>query len=174
MIHTPKQIIHRILAGLAARFAEPATAGPTQANPTTSHSSPFEPILLPPAGDVSPEEAMDMWDSPPVVLAKKRAIIKVQPDGLLPEALEQIHLTSVGKVLARADFIIEDDFGVQGKTGESPRQCQFCKRYAFYAQPCVCGLIACPSCGAPTLVEGQAIFLCKQCERKVKWQQENW
>jgi len=168
-------MLRRPLLALLLRLAEPPAAQRTAADPTGPPAGSFDPITLPPSSEVSPEEEMEMWDSPPVALAKKKVILKVQSDGSLPEALEQIRLTRAGKVLAHSDFIIEDDFGVQGQSGETPGQCQFCSRYAFRAQPCAaCGLVACPGCGAPTLVDGQPVVLCKPCERATEWQRDNW
>ena len=167
-------MIARILSLLRRTLVRTRPAQPTANGPADPANNSSNPISLPRVQG-SPEEELAMWDSPPVALARKGVITNVQPDGSLPETLEQIQLSPTGKVLARTNFVIKDDLGVLGKSGESPGQCQFCERYAFRAQPCgVCGLVACPGCGAPALIEGKPVFLCKPCDRAAKWQHDNW
>jgi hypothetical protein len=170
-----KQHVATALARLAARLAStpPAVAAPPPSPPPEGQASDTD--SLPPFSGTA-EEAYLLWNSPAVALLRKKQLIRVQPDGSIPEAAEFLKLTAAGKVLARVDYILCDDFGMHGPASALIGRCYSCNRIAFQGtEPCPgCGLLTCVACSEPFEQNGQALRLCKTCKKLAELQRDNW
>jgi hypothetical protein len=176
------QLFHSLKHRLAARLARIAVriAG---THPAVGALPPHPPGTqipelddMQPAEGITPEEQFILLNSPPNVLLRKKQMTGVQPDGSIPEAAEFLKLTPAGKVLARVDFLLCDDFGVRGFASELAGRCQFCGRVAFHAvQSCpACGRLTCMECSAVFEQASQTIRLCKSCKKLADWERDNW
>jgi hypothetical protein len=171
-----KRFVARYLAAIASRLTDgqqPQARPPFPGEPADLNIGP-EQLNYPPF-DGNPEVAHSLWEEPPIAMAKEKRMTTVLPNGSLPDSIELMKLTAAGKVLARTDFVLYDDFGLQGEPGQSPSPCQFCSRMAFKANPCAgCGRMACPLCGRPVEINKQVVILCEACGRQAVLQRDNW
>jgi hypothetical protein len=174
LLSTFKQLLAARLARLAVRLARPLPE--VWATPPSPPPGDQEPNLggLPPFTGTA-EEAHLLWSSPPVALFRKKQLTGVQPDGSIPEAVEFLKLTAVGKILARVDHILCDDFGASGLASDLKR-CHLCSRFSFQAiQPCpACGHHVCPSCAESFDHNGVVLRVCGPCKEALVLARDNW
>ena len=113
----------------------------------------------------SAEEAMILLQMPPIAKVKRIVLTKVGDDGSIPDSVEELRLTQVGKVIARTDFALMDDYGQIGRSDQLKGRCTSCFAYSFQGAACQqCQAFTCTRCGGAQ--EGRC--LCPRCA------QDNW
>jgi hypothetical protein len=122
------------------------------------------------------EEAQVLWNSPPIALVRQKRITPIQQDGSILDVAEYQRLTAIGKILAREDYLLMDDFGLIRPSSNLAGQCQSCRRFGFEAvKPCSqCKTMHCCDCSVPVPQYGPEVRLCARCARTAQKYRNNW
>lgn len=99
-----------------------------------------------------------------------------KPSEAVPESIEKLNLTALGKVRDHAAVILWDDFGNTGPAANLKR-CHLCLRLSFNTQVCAaCQKVTCSSASCIALFEqgGQSVRLCKTCHAEADWARDLW
>jgi hypothetical protein len=131
------------------------------------HLPNLEPRTL---GDLPPftgsaEEGVILLQMPPAAKVKRRVISQVRVDGTIPELVEEMRLTLMGKVVSRTECILMDDHGQLGQPDQLKGRCKFCGAFSFQGGALChsCNAFTCGGCGGK-----ERICLCPLCA------QDNW
>ena len=150
-----------------ARNSSPTPPPPNSANVNNPSAN------LPPFNG-SPEEALLLFQLPPIGKAKQRVITRIDPSGSIPDLVEEWRLTSMGKVLSRTDFMVMDDNFSIGPVQNLQGKCTFCHKIVFAGKECECGFFFCKGCIKQFEAGGKVQFLCPTCYLAAEWNRNNW